>query len=118
MHARRIVLAAATALVVASPAFAAGSYGEGTLWTNLMALRTELAAQHGAPAAVETAPAAFGNIYEELSAAQRSRADEEPRGVAGPAGPAHMPGERGWSYLDNAGEVSIYEQFIGQSRGS
>jgi hypothetical protein len=112
MKTRQILIAAATSLVVASPAFAAaGSYGEGSMWTDLARDVAEYSNQSfaNAPSGGVQLASEIG-IYEQLAAAQRKSQSEQAEGLAGPAGPTIAVAEVRTTTFELRNDASIYEQ--------
>lgn len=111
MKTRQILIAAATSLVVASPAFALnGSYGEGSMWTDLAADVAAYSGKSFAPVPTGVVLATETGIYEQLAAAQRSSQGDNVEGVAGPSGPAMAVQDSPRSAFELRTDASIYEQ--------
>lgn len=116
MKMRKILIAATTTLVVATPAFAAsGSYGEGSMWTDLAA---DVAAyrQQSFPSPDGKILATDTGLYEQLAAEHRMRPQEPAEGVAGPSGPlmATEAGQQPTHELRS--DASLYEQVAAAQR--
>lgn len=114
MKMRQILIAASTALVVTSPVFAAsGSYGEGSMWTDLKSDVVTYSEQSFAAVTEGKVLATETGIYEQLAAEHRMR-PQEPQGVAGPVGPTFGEESRAFELRTDA---SIYERIIAAQSG-
>ena len=117
MKMRQILIAATTSFVVASPVFAAsGSYGEGTMWTDLARDVAEYSSQSFASVPEGKVLATDTGIYEQLAMDQRALQQEE-AGVAGPSGPTMATGEAQAAVFELRTDASIYERISAAQRG-
>lgn len=117
MKLRQILIAATTSLVVASPAFAVtGSYGEGSLWTDLARDVARYSGQSFAAVPEGRVLATDTGIYEQLAMDQRALQQDE-AGIAGPSGPTMAAGEAQAPVFELRTDATIYERISAAQRG-
>lgn len=122
MKTRHLFIACTIGVLGAGPALA--GYGEGTMWSDLIALQeTATAAAPAAPAVAPTLAAeavrAGGpeeSIYDRLAAQHKVFSTEAARGVAGPAGPVMERDPDSDLFIYDNPEESIYDRIMREHR--
>ena len=116
MKTRHLFIVCTIGVLGAGPALAA--YGEGTMWSDLIALRETATAAAPAVAAVSATEAVRAggpeeSIYDQWAAQNKAFSTEAARGVAGPVGPV-MERNQDSSALAiyNNPEESIYDGIV------